>query len=371
MHIRFWVVLSFLVVTTCLLAGSAAGQVVITDLGTLEGDLASRAAAINASGQVVGRSLPHVGEHAFLWEGGTMSGLAPLSGCPSAAYGINDAGHVVGWAEADGGSRRGFIYTGDEIIPLGTLGGPTSTAYGINNLGQVAGSSDLDGGGMGAFLWDNYTMTGLATLGGAYTEAYAVNDAGQVVGHSDTGHGSHACLWYDDSVTDLGTLGGRWSFARAINDAGQVVGYSDKGLLDGAAFLWQDGAMTDLGTLGGWWAQANGINDDGVIVGTSHTGLTDEAGDPIVHAFIYDDGAMSDLNDVLAEGCGWELLAATGINDAGQIVGWGTHGGDLRGFLLAMSGGAPDAAPIVPEPSTVLLIVLGALGLTLKKRRRR
>ena len=70
-------------------------------------------------------------------------------------------------------------------------------------------------------------------------------------------------------MTDLGTLGGTNSYAIAINDRGQVVGYSgtDRGMT-GHAFLYSDGAMTDLGTLGGAvgsWASA--INDRGQVVG--------------------------------------------------------------------------------------------------------
>ena len=64
-------------------------------------------------------------------------------------------------------------------------------------------------------------------------------------------------------MTDLGTLpGDKISSAVAINDRGQVVGAAGPTPMTGHAFLYSDGAMTDLGTLGGavgsW---ASGIND--------------------------------------------------------------------------------------------------------------
>jgi len=78
------------------------------------------------------------------------------------------------------------------------------------------------------------------------------------------------------TVKDLGTLGeSLWgeSSAFGINGAGQVVGYSDTDSGARHAFLYQDGQMTDLNTLippdSGWrLSEAQDINDKGRIVGT-------------------------------------------------------------------------------------------------------
>lgn len=43
---------------------------------------------------------------------------------------------------------------------------------------------------------------------------------------------------------------------------------------------------------------------------------------------------MVNLNDLIAAGSGWELEWATGINNRGQIVGFGIHGTERRAFLL-------------------------------------
>lgn len=42
-----------------------------------------------------------------------------------------------------------------------------------------------------------------------------------------------------------------------------------------------------------------------------------------------------DLNERIAPGSGWKLEAATGINNRGEIVGWGDYKGkEDEGFLL-------------------------------------
>jgi len=134
------------------------------------------------------------------------------------------------------------------------------------------------------------------------------------------------------NIIDLGTLSGTASCrASAINDFGKVVGWcslSSSGVDPLRGFMWEDGVMTSLGGVPGYpnaWPVA--INNLRQIVGfvsnvQSH------------HAFLWMSGIMSDLNDLLPENSGWELVYATDINDAGQIVGWGYHNAIPRAYLF-------------------------------------
>ncbi len=51
---------------------------------------------------------------------------------------------------------------------------------------------------------------------------------------------------------------------------------------------------------------------------------------------------MVDLNTLISPSSGWTLTAAGGMNDLGEIAGYGTIGGVTHAFLLTP----------VPEPST-------------------
>ena len=110
--------------------------------------------------------------------------------------------------------------------------------------------------------------------------------------------------------------------------------------------------MTDLGTfLAGGTSYAYGVNNLGQVVGSSgHPG------------FLWQDGVMADLNDLIPAGSGWDIRVARAINDSGQIAGWGDldlgQGSRNHAFLMTP----------IPEPGTV--IGLGA-GLLLLLRRRK
>ncbi len=326
----------------------------VTDLGTLGGS-ESHAWGINASGQVVGHSHTASGNlHAFLWQNSVMQDLGTFGGSYSSAHDINASGQVAGSAHSADGDLHAFLWlpTPDYGLPAGmnllsTFGGKQSGASAINALGQVVGSVD-DGGGFQyghAFLWENGVIRDLPNLGGTRTDASGINNSGQVVGASRIESGDwHAFLWEDGGeMRDLGTLGHPWSWAYEINASGQAVGWVGTSVVSGNhAFLWQDGVMQDLGL-----GEAFGINAPGQVVGWKDG-----------HAFLWEDDGAFDLNDLIPSGSGWVLDTACGINDLGQIVGWGYHDGQTRGFLLTP----------IPEPATLGLVSLGALGLLMRRR---
>lgn len=316
----------------------------VTDLGTLGGS-SSGARAINLHAQITGYAYSSKTQSsAFLYKNGRMLNLGALGGTTAIGLAINSGGQVAGYSTLSDGSYRGFISIKGKLTSVGTLGGNYSDAEGLNDSGQVTGASATANGETHPYLYSNGVLTDLGTLGnnsnGWWNSGTAVNDAGEVVGWSYDAQGNFlGFLWSNGQMQSLGTLGGAWSQAFGINDLGQITGQAYiKNDIGADAFLYDGGAMQDLGTVtsptggNGQYASGLGINSSGVVVGES---TYQKNGQSIVyHAFVYSNGKMQDLNRLIPTGSGWVLTTAYSINDAGQIVGYGTHNKQQHAFLL-------------------------------------
>ena len=246
------------------------------------------------------------------------------------------------------------------LTALPTLaGGNNSQAYGINNRGQVVGfaetgypdstcSTPSQRFRFKAVIWGrNGEIEELQPLeGDTVGFAFGINDKGQAVGASGLCSDTiipplpeitapHAVLWEKDgSAHNLGNLGGMSNIASAINNRGDVDGAAQ--LPDGSvhAFLWtrETGKMHDLGTLPDDFLSVapccDTINDRREVVGWSCPGPRGSC-----RAFVWQNGVMTDLNDI-APGSPLYLLFAQAINSRGEIVGIGaTSTGVLHAFL--------------------------------------
>jgi probable HAF family extracellular repeat protein len=91
--------------------------------------------------------------------------------------------------------------------------------------------------------------------------------------------------------------------------------------------------MIDIDTRGSEVSEARAINASGVVVGSFEVPGPDAQ--LLSFAFVYTGGKMLDLNALVAAKSGFSLQEATAVNDAGQIVGFGTNAaGQLHAFLL-------------------------------------
>jgi probable HAF family extracellular repeat protein len=345
-------------------------QYAVTDLGTL-GGYATDAYDLNEAGQVVGFSYTPAGlGHAFLSNHGTIIDLGTLGGSSSLAHGINDLGQVVGWANPPGDvNYHAFLLTpqgglwfqdnnndgrNDFMIDLGTLNGSNDAeATDINNAGQVVG----DSGGR-PFLWD--AVNGMTDLGG-YGWATGINETGQITGVvTDALSGTEsAFLW--DAAHGMTVLGAGPNYAdsraTAINDAGQVVGFGwNSWGNDDSAFVWTPdspngltGNFTDLGMLAGFAlgasvSNATGINNAGQVVGFE----TGEGTDYHYHPFLWDTaGGLVDVPyDIRPVG-------AEAINDSGAITinGWDKSGRPRAYLLTPLPPGTTPSISIVDAPA--------------------
>ena len=329
---------------------------VLVDLGTLGGPTSS-ASGINARGDVVGASSLRSGggvQHAFIYtsgklvdlgippaqtntvsSGGTNGSVPPSALTSSFASAINNQGVVAVNGYNSGSGNEAFLWTpGAGYSPLASINFQAETVSGLNDSGEAVGLLGDNPPQQSAVSW---TGSGIASvLPTDHGAAHGINGQGWIVGsyytanHSST---ASAFLASQGKIANLGSLGGGDSYATAVNDQGQVVGYSATTQpIPFRAFIWQDGIMTDLGGPFGHNITALAINNAGNAVGHAvdpNSGQT---------ATLWQSGVAFDLNSLVNDRQ-WGLSDATGINDAGEIVGTMVRASDgvSHAFLLKPS----------------------------------
>jgi probable HAF family extracellular repeat protein len=180
--------------------------------------------------------------------------------------------------------------------------------------------------------------------------ATAINDSAEVVGISGLcsiavggASAKHALLWRNGKPLDLGNIGGHaWNTPTSLNDRGEIVGFAntsgdENAPLSPVAFLWtkESGKMEKLPRLeDDETSAAYDINEEGQIVGVSNGGPVGS------RAFLYQNGAIQDLNALVVGDSPLYLLIAQGINNRGEIVGTAAdQNGDQVGFLAVPAYG--------------------------------
>ena len=146
-------------------------------------------------------------------------------------------------------------------------------------------------------------MIGLGSLGGDSTVAYAINSTGDIVGYSTCVDGSmHAFVAYNNQqVTDLNIPGGH-ADALGINRYRQVIGNYQVSEQIQHAFLYYNGTFSDINGNNDQ-STAPAINDSGEIVGDANV-------NNVLSAFLYKNGVMYNLNELIEPGLGIYLGGA-------------------------------------------------------------
>jgi probable HAF family extracellular repeat protein len=326
--------------------------------------------SINDRGWVAGRSnlAGNESRHATLWRNGVLTDLGTLGGPNSAVLWPvkNLRGIVTGIAQSNepdplnetwscgfffplatrtGKRCFGFKWEDGLMTRLPTLGGTHGFATGSNNLGQTVGWAENtvhDSTCVApqqlqfrAVVWgpgesQKRQLRPLPGSGDTVTAATALNDFGQVVGISgicDQAVGRfsaiHSMLWDHGRPMEIGDFGGvAWNTPMAINQRGDVVGFAnaseaDGGNLNPRAFLWtRSQGLRNLGAVpGDVTSQATGINEWRQVVGQSCDA------DDNCRGFLWQNGEMTDLQDLVIGDYDDVITTANDIDDLGRITG--------------------------------------------------
>jgi hypothetical protein len=199
--------------------------------------------------------------------------------------------------------------------------------------------------------------------------ALSINDSGQVAGTV----GNDSFITSPDGQTiDLGTFGGTSSGPIAVNNLGHVVGvYSSRsgfgGFPIGGEYFYTGAGESHNGGIG---LGVLALNDSDETVGTNNT-YSGGAEMATANGTVYNLDTLyaSLLVPIGGTKAGFVTLdSATGVDDSGNIIGYGSYyNGDStndlfeRGFLLSVDS--------VPEPNALILLPLGLLFIEIVRRR--
>jgi len=309
------------------------------------------------------------------------------------AYGINDAGTVVG--QVGNGAQRGpatvWVSGQPQVLPsLPDLS--NAMARDINNAGQIVGqcytSSDANAV---PCIWEHQQVVQLPVLPGAkpFGQAWQINDAGIITGRTYAAGQQNTqpvpCIWQRvNGVWTLkvlpyqapGSSQGAWAFG--INASGTATGMLFLGFPHFQAATWSGGVLnplvfgpanavsteawgidtrgritgsyldaidhrgyallldgqstTDLGNLSGYaHLLPYRLTDSGTVLGWTYNGQYELGLDDLSGlGFIWRSGSLSAMDDILTNGAGWHIRQLWDFNAAGQVAGIGELSGGLN-----------------------------------------
>lgn len=309
---------------------------------------------INNAGDVVGIYNAGLEYGPFLYS--DASGFQPFPNAfeftPSTPLGVSDDRQMVIYQSGREIYRYSSLGTYSALAEVSVGHENGSRGPHMNSSGQISFTHDVNTPGIGylpqaAVFTPGQGIQNFGLFNGNRTWANDLNNQGWVVGASGNGTGGdrHAHLWREGSMTTL-----PMREAYAINDNGMIAGVTDSL----QPVVLKDGQLVPIPIQGIFYSDL-AINNSGLVIGT---GSPDGV---FSRPFLWSEGdGTTDLNNLIDPASGWVLREVRGINDQGQIIGWGEFNGQQLVFRLDP----------VPEPGTWALLGLGFISAWLIRRRR-
>jgi probable HAF family extracellular repeat protein len=228
---------------------------------------------INKSGTIVGNYITAKGkENCFIVTGSKKKPLNNPAEKSTVCGGINTAGDIVGYYpsnNAQGG--KAFLYSNGaftDVKPPGSSGG--AIAYGINDAGTIIGTYVDANGAQHGFIKSGTTYTSYDIPGQSITIGVSINNSGDYTSQTADANGNeHSFIYAGGAYTELLFPNATSTRAHQINNADVVaIGWIDSsGNENGGIYENATGAYIvendPLGAITG----VEGINDADTLVG--------------------------------------------------------------------------------------------------------
>lgn len=220
---------------------------VVSQLPMPAGETLGDANDVNSSGVAVGSVNGGSLQKAVYYSGGTATYISQTTAGGSffvTAFGINDSGRIIGTGidPANAARNVGMVYDigAGSATEVGALPGMNGAlAFGISNAGHVVGSSMLNQGSGTPFIWTQ--AGGIVPIpfpaGTTQGSARAVNSSGWAVGTASSAFAIP--FLYDGSTTyrlaDLIPQGTGWDLS--TNTSSSALGISEGNIIIGTGVL--------------------------------------------------------------------------------------------------------------------------------------
>jgi uncharacterized membrane protein len=288
---------------------------------------------LNDKGEVVGGAYATEGLWNYVWRRGNFTRLPGLPNEPqtgTSTYGINNLSRIIGWAP-----RNEAPFTTNVIWANGQIRdiGGDFLVRDMNSWGFMVGNQEAGTSvNVPMMRFGTFTQQMEALPGATYSLPTRLNELGMSTGYSQPFFGrNHAVMWTWTQVYDIVLPADAYdSEPGNINNFGAVALRIrfDEGASARAA-MWQDGQLTQLPAISAeaTFSGATGINDAGQVVG-------DSGGEGV----IWQNGAVYRLDDLVSPSDplygSVHFTRALFINNRGQIVAEGVNANFTVNYLL-------------------------------------